>query len=101
MSCIASDSSARACHAARPLHGPAIARRPPATDAGLGFGAGSRILPASSPVSAPGPRSGRPPMFTAYADVPGSPLVFPLFYGAMAYFALATARRSPPVPRPW
>ena len=40
-------------------------------------------------------------MFTAYADVPGSPLVFPLFYGAMAYFALATARRSPPVPRPW
>ena len=53
---------------------------------------GSRILPASSPVSAPGPRSGRPPMFAAYADVPGYPLVFPLFYGALAYFALAMAR---------
>ena len=31
-------------------------------------------------------------MFAAYADVPGYPLVFPLFYGAMAYFALAMAR---------
>ena len=31
-------------------------------------------------------------MFTAYADVPGYPLVFPLVYGAMAYFALAMAR---------
>ena len=31
-------------------------------------------------------------MFAAYADVPGYPLVFPLFYGALAYFALAMAR---------
>ena len=31
-------------------------------------------------------------MFAAYADVPGYPLVFPVVYGAMAYFALAMAR---------
>jgi Fe-S oxidoreductase len=31
-------------------------------------------------------------VFAAYADVPGYPLVFPLFYGALAYFALAMAR---------
>jgi Fe-S oxidoreductase len=31
-------------------------------------------------------------MFAAYADVPGYPLVFPLVYGAMVYFALAMAR---------
>jgi Fe-S oxidoreductase len=31
-------------------------------------------------------------MFAAYADVPGYLLVFPVVYGAMAYFALAMAR---------
>jgi Fe-S oxidoreductase len=31
-------------------------------------------------------------VFAAYADVPGYPLVFPVVYGAMAYFALAMAR---------
>ncbi len=31
-------------------------------------------------------------MFTAYRDVPAYPLVFPLLYGAMAFFALARAR---------
>ena len=31
-------------------------------------------------------------MFPAYADVPGYVLVFPVLYGAMAYFALAMAR---------
>ncbi|HEX8939910.1 MAG TPA: (Fe-S)-binding protein [Candidatus Limnocylindrales bacterium] len=31
-------------------------------------------------------------MFPAYADVPAYPLVFPLFYGALAVFALAMAR---------
>jgi Fe-S oxidoreductase len=31
-------------------------------------------------------------MFPAYADVPGYALVFPVLYGAMAYFALAMAR---------
>ena len=31
-------------------------------------------------------------MFPAYADVPGYVLVFPILYGALAYFALAIAR---------
>jgi Fe-S oxidoreductase len=31
-------------------------------------------------------------MFPAYADVPGYPLVFPLFYGALAFFLLAVGR---------
>ena len=31
-------------------------------------------------------------MFPAYADVPGYVLVFPVLYGAMAYFGLAMAR---------
>ncbi len=31
-------------------------------------------------------------MFPAYADVPGYVLVFPILYGAMAYFGLAIAR---------
>ena len=31
-------------------------------------------------------------MFETFADVPGYPLVFPLFYGAAAFFALAMAR---------
>ncbi|MGZ6269257.1 MAG: heterodisulfide reductase-related iron-sulfur binding cluster [Candidatus Limnocylindrales bacterium] len=31
-------------------------------------------------------------MFPAYADVPAYPLVFPLFYGALAFFGLAMAR---------
>jgi Fe-S oxidoreductase len=31
-------------------------------------------------------------MFPAFADVPGYPLVFPLFWGAIAFFALAMAR---------
>jgi len=31
-------------------------------------------------------------MFPAFAEVPGYPLVFPLFYGAVAIFALAMAR---------
>jgi Fe-S oxidoreductase/nitrate reductase gamma subunit len=31
-------------------------------------------------------------MFPAFAEVPGYPLVFPLFYGALAIFALAMAR---------
>jgi Fe-S oxidoreductase/nitrate reductase gamma subunit len=33
-------------------------------------------------------------MFPAYADVPAYPLVFPLFWGAMAFFLLAMARHS-------
>ena len=31
-------------------------------------------------------------MFESFADVPAYPLVFPLFYGAAALFALAMAR---------
>ena len=31
-------------------------------------------------------------MFPAFADVPGYPLVFPLFWGAAAFFVLAMAR---------
>jgi Fe-S oxidoreductase len=31
-------------------------------------------------------------MFPAYAEVPGYPLVFPLFWGAVAFFSLAMAR---------
>ena len=31
-------------------------------------------------------------LFPAYADVPAYPLVFPLFWGAAAFFALAMAR---------
>ena len=31
-------------------------------------------------------------MFPGYADVPGYPLVFPLLYGALAFFVLAMAR---------
>src|SRR4029077_7368493 len=51
---------------------PILARRPP-------------ILPARPPNPAP-------EVFPAFADVPAYPLVFPVFWGAAAFFALAMAR---------
>src|SRR3954452_2539556 len=54
-----------------------------------------RTITRSGPRKADDPDGGRltAPMFDAFAEAPGYPLVFPIFWGAFAIFALLMLRR--------